>query len=165
MRIDSSSSLGLLALAGGERIRRATVHAVHADGSLRVEVAPEVPLDPLADVGRCAPGDEVLAWLPADAADRGVVLGRIAPRRDADELDYELDDEQRAPAAPRAAPRAASGELPDELVLEAREQLTLRVGDGSITIRADGRILVRGTDLVSHAKRTNRIRGGAVSIN
>jgi len=43
--------------------------------------------------------------------------------------------------------------------------MTLRVGNGSITIRGDGKILIKGSDLVSHAQRTNRIRGGAVSIN
>src|SRR5919107_1210266 len=64
--------------------------------------------------------------------------------------------------------RAQSGqdegdEAPEVLHLEATQELTLRVGDGSITIRADGKILIRGTDLVSHAKRMNRIKGGAVS--
>jgi hypothetical protein len=51
------------------------------------------------------------------------------------------------------------------LVLEATREMTLRVGDGSITIRKDGKILIKGTDLVSHAKRMNRVKGGAVSIN
>lgn len=55
--------------------------------------------------------------------------------------------------------------LPDELVIEARKNLTLRVGEGSITIRADGKILIKGKDLVSHAQRTNRIKGGSVAIN
>jgi len=41
----------------------------------------------------------------------------------------------------------------------------LRVGDGSITIREDGKVLIKGKDLVSHAQRMNRIKGGAVSIN
>jgi hypothetical protein len=53
----------------------------------------------------------------------------------------------------------------DELVISARKSLTLKVGDGSITIREDGRILIKGKDLVSHAKRMNRIRGGSVQIN
>ena len=92
-------------------------------------------------------GDDVLAWLPADDAAPGFVLGRAGPAR-------------------RPTGEARSGEeVPDSLVLEARESLTLRCGDGSITIRADGRILIRGRDLVSHAQRMNRIRGGAVAIN
>ena len=56
-------------------------------------------------------------------------------------------------------------QVPEELLLEAKHSLTLRVGDGSITIREDGKILIKGKDLVSHATRLNRIKGGAVQIN
>ena len=89
-----------------------------------------------------ASGDTVLIWQPA-AGESGVVMGRVS-------------------VAPVAPPRR---KVPDELVLEAKKGLVLRVGDGSITIRADGKILIKGTDLVSHAKRTNRIKGGSVSLN
>jgi hypothetical protein len=63
------------------------------------------------------------------------------------------------------APSEVDDEIPDTLVLEAKSSLTLRVGDGSITIRADGKILIKGKDLVSYATRVNRIKGGSVSIN
>ena|SRR5437868_105491 len=89
---------------------------------------------------RLAPGDAVLVWL---SGGDGIVLGRIGG--------------SRAPAKP-AGP-------PDELVLEAKKGLTLKCGDGSITVRADGKILIKGRDLVSHARRLNRIKGGAVAIN
>lgn len=91
-------------------------------------------------------GDRVLVC-GTDGEDRPrILLGRIGPSgQDA---------------------RARNGDEPqDELVIEARKQLTLKVGDGSITIREDGRILIKGRDLVSHAKRNNRIRGGSVTIN
>jgi len=85
--------------------------------------------------------DPVLVWLtdPEDGQS-GVLLGRIGPGR-----------------------RTGAGT--ECLTIEATKSLTLRVGDGSITIRDDGRILIRGRDLVSHAKRNNRIRGGSVTIN
>jgi hypothetical protein len=83
------------------------------------------------------PGDEVLFWHPGSAA-TGVILGRIGSR---------------------------SETTTDSLIIEARENLTLRCGEGSITIRKDGRILIKGKDLVSHAHRANRIRGGSVAIN
>ena len=84
-------------------------------------------------------GDTVMLWLAP--GDNAVLLGRIGS----------LNAEANAPQ--------------DEVVLEAKQSLTLRVGDGSITIREDGRILIKGKDLVSHAKRMNRIRGGSVQIN
>jgi hypothetical protein len=66
----------------------------------------------------------------------------------------------------RAAPKSATAqEPPDTLVLQAKRDLTLKCGDGSITICADGKIIIKGTDLVSRAKRTNRIKGGSVAIN
>lgn len=64
--------------------------------------------------------------------------------------------------AASARPAERGGE---HLVLEAAEGITLRAGEGSITIRKDGKILIKGSDLVSHAKRMNRVKGGAVSIN
>jgi hypothetical protein len=90
-----------------------------------------------------APGDTVLVWTSPDGAS-AVVFGRVGPSRG---LTADVTD------------------TPDTLTLEAKRSLTLRVGDGSITIRADGKILIKGKDLVSHAQRTNRIKGGAVAIN
>jgi len=91
-----------------------------------------------------APGDAVLIWLP-DAEDQpGVILGRLGP-------------------GPAPAPQP--DESPDELILEAKHSLTLKCGDGSITLRGDGKILIKGKDLVSRAQRMNRIKGGAVAIN
>lgn len=97
-------------------------------------------------VGCITVGDEVLIWHQDDEGTSGVVLGRISE-----------------PGARAAS--ATSAPTPETLVLEARENLTLRCGDGSITIRKDGKILIKGKDLVSHAKRANRIRGGSVAIN
>jgi hypothetical protein len=91
-----------------------------------------------------APGDGVLVWRPANG-ERAVLFGRIGPTA--------------------ASARDVNGNAPDELLIEATKSLTLRVGDGSITIRDDGKILIKGKDLVSHAQRMNRIKGGAVSIN
>jgi hypothetical protein len=101
-----------------------------------------------------APGDVVLAWLPPASDARGVIIGRIV-----------LQPTVGADPTEAASPAATVVATPDTLVLEAKHSLTLRVGDGSITIREDGKILIKGKDLVSHAQRMNRIKGGAVSIN
>ncbi|MHC4216005.1 MAG: hypothetical protein ACYSWP_21855 [Planctomycetota bacterium] len=93
---------------------------------------------------RLAAGDTVLVWLPEGDEERGVVLGRIGPSRAA-------VNKQK--------------ETPDEIVIEAKKNLTFKCGDGSITLRKDGKILIKGKDLVSRAKRMNRIKGGAVTIN
>jgi hypothetical protein len=86
----------------------------------------------------------VLVWLADDDDERGVIIGRIGP--------------SHAPAPPPE-------ELPEELVIEAKNNLTFKCGEGSITLRSDGKVLIKGKDLVSRAQRMNRIKGGAVAIN
>ena len=54
---------------------------------------------------------------------------------------------------------------PDELVIEAGRQVTIRCGEGSLIIRRDGRVLIRGLDIVCRATRANRIKGAQVAIN
>lgn len=123
----------------------ARVHllAIEADGSLLVEAASGVrfPCDWL-DNGNApllAAGDTLLA-LPPDASGRGVVLGRIGPYR-----------------APQPQAR---------LTLEATEVLTLKCGEVSIDLRAaDGKLMLRGEDVLLRARGTQRIRAGSVAIN
>jgi hypothetical protein len=139
---------------------RARVSRSDGDGAVWVtvegeveELACDVLLTSAVTAAGFQGGDEVLVWRQSSQP-RGIVIGRVG----------------RLAVNSMAAPEPAqddgdAGTLPDELVIEARRSLTLRVGDGSITIREDGRILIRGRDLVSHAKRLNRIRGGSVTIN
>jgi hypothetical protein len=49
--------------------------------------------------------------------------------------------------------------------IEARKQVVLRCGKGSITINKNGKIVVRGTHLLSRSSGPNRIKGGHVDIN
>ena len=51
------------------------------------------------------------------------------------------------------------------IVFSAREEVVLRCGKASIVLTADGKVVVRGADVVTTAAGTNRIRGGSVRIN
>lgn len=93
-----------------------------------------------------SPGDLVLVWVSPYSGDNPVVLGCIGPSH-------------------ASASVKSQSDQTDELVIEATKNLTLKCGEGSITIRQDGKILIKGKDLVSHAQRMNRIKGGSVSIN
>jgi hypothetical protein len=132
---------------GSGHVFRARVQCARDDGSI-VVVSPQEGLEfrcEVLETGLTAalvlhPGDDVLVWKGGSAKDMCVVLGRVGFR-------------------------AGVTGAPDRLLIEAKDGLTLRVGDGSITLRSDGKILIKGKDLVSHAKRMNRIKGGAVSIN
>jgi Domain of unknown function (DUF6484) len=53
----------------------------------------------------------------------------------------------------------------DRIVLQGHSEVELRCGAASVTMRADGRVVVKGSELVSKASATNKIRGASVQIN
>lgn len=53
----------------------------------------------------------------------------------------------------------------ERIVFDAKKEVVLRCGKGSVTIRADGKIVIKGTDLISRSKGMNKIKGAAVRIN
>ena len=136
----------------GKQIVRGKVLIVHDDGSILVVYEGEKSGEVLCDIlhtsegpgVRLASEDTVLVWLADDDNERGVILGRVGP--------------SHAPAPPPE-------EIQDELVIEAKNNLTIKCGQSSITLRSDGKVLIKGKDLVSRAQRMNRIKGGAVAIN
>jgi uncharacterized protein (DUF2345 family) len=72
-------------------------------------------------------------------------------------------------AATREAPAAGTGlqttAEPEELVLSAHKQVTIRCGESSITLTAAGKIILRGKYIVSRSSGVQRIKGGSVQIN
>jgi hypothetical protein len=131
--------------------RRYRVHLADRDGDLVLYAdVLSVGAEPLV----LHAGDSVLCWRERPDATRAVIVGRIGPAVIA----------PLASKLPQADMMDTDG-VPETLVLEARHSLTLRVGEGSITIREDGKILIKGKDLISHAQRMNRIKGGSVAIN
>ena len=51
------------------------------------------------------------------------------------------------------------------VMLEAQDEIQLKCGEGSITLRKDGKIVIKGTHLLSRSSGPNRIKGGSVQIN
>lgn len=49
--------------------------------------------------------------------------------------------------------------------ITADQRIELRVGRSAIIMERDGRITIRGQNVVSHAARSNRIRGGSIDLN
>lgn len=125
--------------AGAQRVK---LTHIADDGTLTVATADGLSFAcDWLDNGQGTPlqcGDEVLTLAP-DASGRGIVLGRLGP--------------YRAPA-----PVA-------KLTLEATEVLTLKCGDTTLDLRADGKAMLRGEDVLIRARGTQRIRAGTVAIN
>lgn len=134
--------------APASRPQHAELLFVDGDGSLRVRFGDgsEAMCDWLLGGGSASPvlqpGDRVLV-LSASDEHRGVVLGRIG----------------------RYTHPEVSASPPNTLSLEARERVSLRCGQASIELREDGKVFIRGEDVLVRAKGTKRIRAGTVSIN
>ena len=53
----------------------------------------------------------------------------------------------------------------DTVVVKVEQRLVVQVGAASIELREDGRVTVRGRDIVTEASRNNRMRGAMVLLN
>lgn len=53
----------------------------------------------------------------------------------------------------------------EQLVLTAEREIVLRCGEASLTLTRAGKILIRGTYLLSRSSGVNRIKGGSVQLN
>jgi uncharacterized protein DUF6484 len=50
-------------------------------------------------------------------------------------------------------------------IVDADEEIELRCGEAKVRITRDGKVIVLGNDVLSRARRRNRIKGGTVNIN
>jgi hypothetical protein len=66
----------------------------------------------------------------------------------------------------RPAPKQAEAQVDGErVVFTANKEIVLRCGEASITLTRAGKIIIRGTYVLSRASGLNRIKGGVVHIN
>jgi len=67
---------------------------------------------------------------------------------------------------PNASPVSANATVDGERVLlTGRREVVLRCGKASIALAADGRVVIKGANLLATSSGLHRIRGGAVQIN
>ena len=75
------------------------------------------------------------------------------------------------PSEPRVAPPTVIRPIVqatldgEQLVLTAEKEIVLRCGKASLTLTRAGKVLIRGTYLLSRSSGVNRIKGGSVQIN
>lgn len=92
------------------------------------------------DVGRTA-----VLMFEASHPDSPIIIGLLQPPRR--EKPTEVDVDGRT------------------ILLTGQETIELRCGEASITLNRDGKVVIRGHHVVSHASGVNRIRGGSVQLN
>jgi hypothetical protein len=65
-----------------------------------------------------------------------------------------------------AGPRVLEADVDGRRVrIVAKDEIVLECGQASVTLRSNGRIIIRGTYVETHSEGTNRIKGGQVRIN
>jgi hypothetical protein len=87
----------------------------------------------------------VLLTFDAERADRPIVVGLLASGAPTTAVDAVVDGKR--------------------VVITGHDEIVLQCGQASITLRRNGRVVVRGTYVETRSKGTNRIRGGTVEIN
>ena len=53
----------------------------------------------------------------------------------------------------------------ERMIVTAKEQLVLRCGKASITLTKAGKVLIKGSYVLSRSSGVNRIKGGSVQLN
>ncbi|WP_224361972.1 DUF6484 domain-containing protein [Hyalangium versicolor] len=74
----------------------------------------------------------------------------------------ELLEAQAQPSASRPTEAKVDGR---RVLIEGKDEIVLQCGEASITLRRNGKVIVKGTYLESRATGTHRIKGGSVEIN
>jgi len=85
---------------------------------------------------------------------RPLIVGFIEP----------LDEEQSSPA-PESMPVIEADVDGRRVRLTAKDEIVLECGSASVTLRRNGRVIIRGTYVETRSEGTNRIKGGQVQIN
>jgi hypothetical protein len=128
--------------AGDRRVCLGSVSGWDESGPLvTIDGHHPVRVRPCAGIARCAVGSEVVLLVSPGGAP--VLLGVLQPLGGT--LEARLDGRR--------------------VELDARDEIVLRCGEASITLRRNGRVVIRGIQVETRGSRVNRIKGGSVAIN
>ena len=155
---NSVASDGLTAVIG-------EVVALRKDGSVLVR-APGLDDTPAwiashVPPGHLAPSAHVLLYVATGTTTRPIVAAVLRATVTEDAV-----TETEAPML-RAGEASSTNKAnkPARLILEADKEIQLRCGRSSLLLREDGKVQLRGADIVSRASRGNKVRGATVEIN
>ena len=135
--------------------------AIDLDGRAHVRFPGSPPSVPARSVvqGRAAElmGVAVLLWFENGDPALPVVMGVVR-------------DDTRAEPAPAQVKLDLDANREvlidgQRLVFEAREEVVLRCGKSTIALQRDGKVLVRGTHVVSRSSGPNKIKGSSIDLN
>jgi len=125
-----------------------------------------VPLDQAALATALAARQPVVLLFENGDLRLPIVVGLVTPDLGAALLGSLLASTPAPAPAPKPAGPNVEAHLDGKrVVLEGEQEVVLRCGDASITLRRDGKLILRGAYIETTATGVNRIRGGSVKIN
>jgi hypothetical protein len=96
-------------------------------------------------------GREVVLMFEGADPSRPIIMGvlqegdRLPPDQQSGQVEVDVDGER--------------------MLLSAKEQLVLRCGKASITLTKTGKVMIKGSYVLSRSSGVNRIKGGSVQLN
>lgn len=166
---NGDSSAGVLPIADTDNVRSAsharvgTITALNDDGTVEIQLdgEPETLTARLAVTTSrerlelaVAERQQAVALFEHGDRTRAIVVGFI-----------EALLPEPAPVQP-ASPQMVEADVDGRRVrVTAVDEIVLQCGSASITLRRNGRVIVRGTYIETHSEGTNRIKGGQVLLN
>jgi hypothetical protein len=121
-----------------------------------------VPLDPTTIAEAIASARGVLLTFEDGRPDAPIITGLLQDFvGEAPQIYNEPEDREPESNLAEAEARIDGRRIE----LEAADEIVLRCGQASITLRRNGRVVIRGTYVESRSRGVNRIKGGSVEIN
>jgi hypothetical protein len=114
-------------------------------------------------VGRGTTPVPVLLVFEQERSDRPIIVGVLRDSSaSSDAAGAQVAHVALAPQEARSAEALVDGK---RVVLSAEDEIVLRCGKASITLRRNGRVVIRGVYVETRAEGVNRVKGGSVQIN
>jgi hypothetical protein len=150
---------------GDEAVRQGAVERVDVDGNIHVrdsiDARQTVACLHLRASKSSPPeyrvGDAVLYVIP-EGAQTGCVLGIVEP--------YRAPQDRLSGLLQQTGKQPSTTTVEDDVVrIKASKGLVIECGQGTIIITQDGKIQIKGTEVLSRARGMNKIKGAGVDIN
>jgi Domain of unknown function (DUF6484) len=129
-----------------------TIIAINPDGTPQVSVADGAPVVAMVlgqvPAEQLTSGSQVLVTFIDGDHQRPVILGRVA-----------------ANAVPRRSATATAKVDGQRVELTGQDEVVLTCGKASITLTRAGKVMIKGTYVVTGSTGVNRLTGGSVQIN
>jgi hypothetical protein len=97
-----------------------------------------------------------------------LIVGLEQVRSTTPMLDAMLSEPAPEPASEAAQPEAPPVEAHVDgkrVTIEGADEVVLKCGEASITLRRNGKLIIKGTYVETHSTGVNRIKGGTVQVN